>query len=1054
MIPKPDKRIPNIEAPSVPVLRKKNSPFPDIDQLIADYQEKLANIGKIKNYIPVKRSLKRKKELDEKIFKDISTDIEQSEKDEIIKIANAQKEEEIMLSKTNEMLNENIKNLKDIGEEEEEEINIMNEKNIEDPKEKEINTINENKIEDPKEEEIDTHGDFAEEENNNKRTETVATLNINEIINIKNDLVSSTTISKEDNLEYNSLYNSFILVSFSKKIQFSDYYINIKADCAHEDCNGLPAIKPEIIYKYQLKKNEELHLDSKSAEALFPNGIKLCYEENVANIKPIKKFFPIYTASNTREKFYGFTYYFYIKKEISEFEKENETTPIKQEILDYKKELKTNLNKDDINYILKRLKVLEKLQQKKYVYIPYCACLITKYPLVYQMEKTIENIVNVICYKNESFVDITEFFSYMVDSIYPPPAHSAILFPLAFQRGNVKIKSCNFQGLNVSFDPSFLLTCMRKSHILLILKMLLLEKKILIVGKDNAAISRVIVNFLNLLYPFEWMGSCVSVLSESMLNLLENRLNFIYGINIDLFKEALCDIKLAKDIYIFYLDEKKFDLSANLINENNKHQSVQEDIKKNVTSLPKEKDYIKLLEPIEKNVKSNVNKGMSYYDFEMRNLFMQFIVELIFDFRKCCNTLDQDILFNKVNFINKLKDENKPFFEKLVLTQSFGHFVKKYALNLSKEIYFNKRISDIKEVKNTQKSYKDYIKTLLEKLTKDYNVFNKTKYEYKIAPFCQINKEVRLKEDVEDKRFYASLREFPEYDNDPEKLKVYLIPGQEKKEKKIQETERIGIIKTKEDIDNKNISYLRYGHNLTEGEEKELENELKQIIKNIYMNPEYVEGYLGINMINYFNTKQGRNKFFELLMENHKGRIVQEFGNASFNAFMHIFTSIVAIVLPEENEKNEENLIYLVKLLKLSQTIGTIEKKGQKENHVTLSDKIYSGLEKSPLIYKQRFWEIWIEDSMPVLIKIKNKGEAKKEDMKFNSENYAKYKKELVYLIKGLIPDMLRMKMGENSIYSLLNNLENKYIKDKSAHKIIVETFLDLLQLYKFYLNK
>ena len=205
MIPKPDKRIPNIEAPSVPVLRKKNSPFPDIDQLIADYQEKLANIGKIKNYIPVKRSLKRKKELDEKIFKDISTDIEQSEKDEIIKIANAQKEEEIMLSKTNEMLNENIKNLKDIGEEEEEEINIMNEKNIEDPKEKEINTINENKIEDPKEEEIDTHGDFAEEENNNKRTETVATLNINEIINIKNDLISAKQISKEENLEFNSL---------------------------------------------------------------------------------------------------------------------------------------------------------------------------------------------------------------------------------------------------------------------------------------------------------------------------------------------------------------------------------------------------------------------------------------------------------------------------------------------------------------------------------------------------------------------------------------------------------------------------------------------------------------------------------------------------------------------------------------------------------------------------------------------------------------------------------------------------------------------------------
>ena len=119
-----------------------------------------------------------------------------------------------MLSKTNEMLNENNNNnLKDVGEEEEE-----------------INIMNENKIEDPKEEDI--HGnDFAEEDNKNKRTETVATLNINEIINIKNVLISAKQISKEENLEFISLYNSFFLVSFSKKCQLSDYYIHSLHHC-------------------------------------------------------------------------------------------------------------------------------------------------------------------------------------------------------------------------------------------------------------------------------------------------------------------------------------------------------------------------------------------------------------------------------------------------------------------------------------------------------------------------------------------------------------------------------------------------------------------------------------------------------------------------------------------------------------------------------------------------------------------------------------------------------------------------------------------------------
>ncbi len=132
---------------------------------------------------------------------------------------------------------------------------------------------------------------------------------------------------------------------------------------------------------------------------------------------------------------------------------------------------------------------------------------------------------------------------------------------------------------------------------------------------------------------------------------------------------------------------------------------------------------------------------------------------------------------------------------------------------------------------------------------------------------------------------------------------VYLIPGQEKKEKKIQQTERIGIINNEEDINNNKISFLRYGHNLKKGEEKELETEVKQIIKNIYINPERIEGYLGANMVNFLQTKQGKNIFLAILVENHKGKNVQEFGKESFNAFLHIFANLIAILLSEEKDK-------------------------------------------------------------------------------------------------------------------------------------------------------
>ena len=66
-----------------------------------------------------------------------------------------------------------------------------------------------------------------------------------------------------------------------------------------------------------------------------------------------------------------------------------------------------------------------------------------------------------------------------------------------------------------------------------------------------------------------------------------------------------------------------------------------------------------------------------------------------------------------------------------------------------------------------------------------------------------------------------------------------------------------------------------------------------------------------------------------------------------------------------------------------------------------------------------------------------------------NLENYDKYRKKLVNLIKSLIPIMLKMNMNENSIISLIKKLEDNYIDDMFAHKEIEESLLGQLQLYK-----
>ena len=220
-----------INPPSLPTISR----FQEIDQLKKDYKEKLNKVEKAKNYNPIKRLSKRKKFLEEKIFLDVEPKVDEKAQEEIIKIAQDQKEEEIRKSKSNEIINENINNINNINNIKEEEENIINENEniIEDPKEGEgENPNNDDKYEDILGNLPSNYYEVGEDEININREKDKEPLNIN-LINT-NNIISPKTISKEENLEFNSLFNAFYLVSFSKNFQFLDYYIHINADCAHE----------------------------------------------------------------------------------------------------------------------------------------------------------------------------------------------------------------------------------------------------------------------------------------------------------------------------------------------------------------------------------------------------------------------------------------------------------------------------------------------------------------------------------------------------------------------------------------------------------------------------------------------------------------------------------------------------------------------------------------------------------------------------------------------------------------------------------------------------
>ena len=261
---KPDKPVTFQKSPDEPVLPELTAPekninsslFQQIEQLIKEYTKKLSTAKKSKDENPIKIRPKRFNNLEKINFEVLNPKIDEKVQEEIIKIAQEQKEEEIRKSESNEIINENLNNINNIEEiKEEEEENIINENKIEDPKEREgENPNNDDNFEDILGNLPEDNYEVGKDEININRENNIEPLDENINININNDIISAQEVSKEEFLDINSLYNSFFLVSFSKNFKFLDYYINIKADCHHEECNGLPSIKPEIIYKYQLKK--------------------------------------------------------------------------------------------------------------------------------------------------------------------------------------------------------------------------------------------------------------------------------------------------------------------------------------------------------------------------------------------------------------------------------------------------------------------------------------------------------------------------------------------------------------------------------------------------------------------------------------------------------------------------------------------------------------------------------------------------------------------------------------------------------------------------------
>ena len=494
---------------------------------------------------------------------------------------------------------------------------------------------------------------------------------------------------------------------------------NYPALCHHDNCSKLNAMKPEILFRYPLKDTKDLELNNLAATICFPIGIKVCYSQT----GPFKcdKDYITNITNQKGEKYYMMTYHFYLKMMNSDFSKKYEMNPLKHNLMRFGDAYLT-YREDEftdaiVEKIQKNLEYCQDLGFREYVYIPYCLCLISKFPYFSEMEKCLQSIF-IMLSRTEQIdnYSINDEIMYFIHSIPIPDKNSIVKFYIPYYNKALYLRNTVVNGLNVmNKDYAKLTTIFSISNIIIIFRLLLSEKKVLFIDDDYSLLSKVTDAFISLLYPITWIHTYIPIMSEQMLKYLESFLPFLNGIHIsmmtlvkNIFNEGEMDE--SEEVFLVYIKQNEIQIGSSLKNKKikmSKHiqnhvlalpTSVEKELKKKLTDVKDKYDsYLKTIK------KKNNNIDLSQLDYKFREAFIDVFVYLFHDYQKYIGLLDDDeVIFNKNLFIQEAKKDDRNFLKNFLESQLFEQFTQN--ILTSDMTFFNKKISSYgKKIKDKDK---------------------------------------------------------------------------------------------------------------------------------------------------------------------------------------------------------------------------------------------------------------------------------------------------------------------------------------------------------------
>ena len=898
--------------------------------------------------------------------------------------------------------------------------------------------------------------------------------------------------------DHDTFCEGFFLASFSKdNSKIMENSLDNQAECNHSICNILPAMQPEILYKYPKEDVKGLEINNLAASICFPNGIKLCYEQKEDNIKAVKNYRSSFT-NQVGDRFFAVTYHFFLRKRISVFESEQNMSPFQYEIIKYQDEMRTLLNDERVEDIYDRLTILGDLRKREFVNIPYCLCLISKYPFIEQMEKCLESILMSINDENLNMKDLNKYISYIVSSIPAPSDNCKILFPLAYHYRLEEIQPLYFRDINQLGDnPLIILNYIQEKNIYTLFKLLVFEQKVIIIGKDNDLISQIILNFVTLLYPFEWIHTFIPIMSEKMLKFLQAFLPFFIGINATLLKKAKPILaRASKGVFIFNIDDNTLNINSNY-KENSKPINTIEYINTHIPNFPKALEQLILKELKSINVELSRNKEQDKLNLNLRikNLFMEIFAEILYDYKKYSYIVDNYPVFNSFLLINDRDKKDSDFYKELTSTQLFQIFIQNSLFKEDDKMsYFEERLYELKEVRKIGASIAYNLEKVNQQYIKDYSKFSEIKKKFVIKPFfikefkkiedqnLSKNKKIKLSDIV---KFLSKHYDKPKFtkvndhgvlfenkrvinksielsnDYDPKEIIFYYLPKSKEEIKdnnikkrptlKKNKTLKMGIISKEEDIKKNNIKISQILPNkeneLSKDEIDEIKDNIKEIMSRLYKSDiRKIEEDKKL-MFDSLKTQFGREYFTNILHNGYKQDfLVKNLINQSYYFLSDvIFNTLLDILKLEENDAN---IICAVKLIKSCQYIATIKNKKK----FLLSDELYKKLEKYSLSDKTRFWEYWVEDEMTKdELKFRQSFIIESNYIDIESKEYKSYSNHLINIIEKLTSLMMRLKISNNSIITHIYELSKEFLIDDIQIKNLRDEAFGQIHIFKTY---